>query len=116
MDWKFVLGLSGITLLVIGVVIIFGRKINKVVLQRAPDTSMALHITPAGSALWACVVSLWLICLVAAKLRPDSPLGAFSGSLAGAGLVLAGSMLIVAVAAAILEKFGYPIAVSSEKH
>jgi len=115
MEWGFVLGLGGITLLVIGVVIYFGLKLNKAVLKHAPEIAVPLYITPVGTVLWACVVGFWLICLVAVKLRPDSPLGTFAGSVDGAGLVFIGSILVAAVAAAALEKIGYPIATKGDE-
>ena len=58
MEWGFVLGLGAITLFVIRLVIFFGRKLNKAVTRHAPESSLSLHITVAGTALWACVVSL----------------------------------------------------------
>jgi len=115
MEWGFVLGLSGVTLLAIGLVIYFGLKLNKAVLKRAPEMAMPLYITPVGTGLWACVVGFWLICLVAVKLRPDTALGQFAGSFDGAGLVFIGSMLVAAISGAILEKIGYPIATKGEE-
>lgn len=114
MDWKFVLGLGGLTLLAIGVVIFFGRKLNRAVLKHAPEMAMPIYVTPAGTVLWACITSVWLICLLAAILRPNSPLGAFSGSADGVGLVVVGSIAVAAVAAAILDRLGYPIAKRDE--
>ncbi|MGI9204737.1 MAG: hypothetical protein ACR2Q3_12050 [Woeseiaceae bacterium] len=114
-EWTFVLGLSGITLLVIGVVIYFGMKLNKAVLKPAPEMTMPLYITPVGTVLWACVVGCWLICIIAVKLRPETPLGAFAGTADGAGLVFIGSIVIAAVAASILEKLGYPVATRGEE-
>jgi len=114
MEWGFVLGLGGITVFVIGLVIFFGLKLNKAVLEHAPETALPLNVTLAGTVLWACVVGSWLVCLVAAKLRPETSLGAFAGTSDGVAIILVGSILIAGGAAAILEKLGYPIATRGE--
>jgi len=111
MEWGFVLGLGAITLFVIGLVIFFGRKLNKAVTRHAPESSLfSLHITVAGTSLWACVVSFWIICLVAGQIRPESNFGAFVGTIDGVASVFVGSILFVGIVSVILEKLGYPIA------
>ena len=110
MDWGFEVGLIAITLIVIGLLIFFGLKLNKAVMKRAPEIALPLNITLAGTLLLACVVAFWVICLVAGKLRPESSLGAFVGTADGVASVLVGSIVFAMVARVILEKLGYPIA------
>ncbi len=114
MELGFVLGLGAITLVVIGLVIFFGSKLNKVVLKRSPEHALSINFTLSGTALMACLVGFWLICLVAATLRPDSPFGAFVGTTDGVGVVIMGSVLFAGVAGAVLDKLGYPIATNEE--
>ncbi len=109
-ELKFFSGLAAITLIVIGLVIYIGLKANKAVLKRTPEIALPLNITFTGTALWACVVSFWLICLVSAKLWPESSLGVFAGTPDGIAVLLVGSFFFAVVAGAILEKIGYPIA------
>ena len=56
MEWGFVLGLGAITLVVIGLIIYFGLKLDKAVQRHAPEISLPLSITPTGNALFACMV------------------------------------------------------------
>ena len=115
MEIGFVFGLVAITLLVIGLVIHFGAKLNRAVLKQAPESMLALRLSLTGTALRACIVAFWLICLVAGKLRPDTSFGAFVGTVDGMGTVVVGSVFFAGIAAAISEKFGYPIATRSER-
>ena len=110
MEWLFVLGLGAVTLIVIGLVIFLGLKLNKAVMKRAPEIATPLNITFAGTALWACVVGFWLICLILAKLYPGSTPGAFFGTADGVASVFVASIVFAVVARAILERLGYPIA------
>lgn len=109
-ELKFFAGLSAITLIVIGLVIYIGLKLNNTVLKRAPEIALPLNITLTGTALWASVVGFWLVCLVAGKLRPATLLGAFVGTADGMAAVFIGSIFFAMIAGAILEKLGYPIA------
>ena len=108
-ELKFFLGLSAVTLVVIGLVIYFGLKLNKAVVRHAADTDFPWHITLAGTALWACVVAFWVICAVARELRPESFLGDFLNTTDGVVSVFAGSIFFAVTAGAILERLGYPI-------
>lgn len=114
MEWQFLLGLSAITLIVTGLVIYFGMKLNKAVLKKAPEIAMPLNLTLTGTILMACVVGFWILCLVVRNLRPDSTLGAFVGTTDGLAGALLVSILFAAGAAAILQKVGYPIATRGE--
>jgi len=115
MEWQFLLGLSAITIVVIGLVIYFGMKLNKAVLKEAPEIALPINLTLTGTTLMACVVGFWIICLVAGKLRPDSSFGAFLGTADGVGTVIVGSIFFAGAAGAVLEKLGYPIATRGER-
>jgi hypothetical protein len=110
MDWGFLLGLGAITLVVSGLVIYLGLKLNRAVDKHAPDINFPLNITPSGNVLFACVVAFWVYCAAARILRPESSFGAFLNSADGVAAALVGSILFAAIAGAILEKLGYPIA------
>jgi hypothetical protein len=84
-------------------------------MKRAPETAFALNLTFTGTALMACIVGFWIICLVAGKLRPHSSFGAFVGTADGAGIVIVGSFLFAGVAGAVLEKLGFPIAKNAKE-
>ncbi len=109
MELGFVQVLGAITLFVIGLVIHFGRKLNKVVMKREPEIALPLNITLAGTSLTACAVGFWVICLVAGKLRPESSFGAFVRTVDGVAAVIVGSLFFAGIAGAMLEKLGYPI-------
>jgi len=115
MEWQFFLGLGAITIVVIGLVIYFGMKLNKAVLKEAQEIGLPKNLTLAGTTLMACVVGFWIICLIAGKLRPDSSFGTFVGTVDGAGTVIVGPILLAGVAGAVLEKLGYPIATRGER-
>lgn len=110
MEWGFTLGLIAITLSVISIVIYFGWKLSKAVQKNASDSVLALHITPTGTILFACMVGFWIICLAARALAPEGSLGAFLKGPDGLLVILIGSVLFCAVAGAVLETLGYPIA------
>ena len=110
MDWGFLLGLGAITFVVIGLVIYLGLKLNRAVDTYAPDINFSLNITRSGNVLFACVVAFWVYCAAARILRPESSFGAFLNSPDGIAAALVGSILFAAIAGAILEKLGYPIA------
>lgn len=108
-DLQFFLGLSAITLVVIGLVAYFGLKLNKAVDRYAADIDFPWHITLTGTALWACVVGFWVICAVARELRPESVLGDFLNTTDGVASIFAGSILFAVTAGVVLERLGYPI-------
>jgi ABC-type spermidine/putrescine transport system permease subunit I len=114
-ELNFFLGLSVVTIIVIGLVIYVGQKLNNAVNKHSARINFPMHITLAGTALWACVVGFWVICAVARELKPDSLFGNFLNSTDGAVLTFAGSILFAAIAAVILEKLGYPIAIKGSK-
>ncbi len=109
-ELNFFLGLSAVTIVVIGLVVYFGQKLNKAVNKHFTETSFSMHITLAGTALWGCVVGFWVICAVARELRPESLLGEFLNSTDSAILVFIASFLFAAIGGAILERLGYPTA------
>ena len=109
MEWKAILSLALVTLPVIGLAIYLGWKTNKRVQKQAPESRLALHLSLTGTALMAFVVGFWLVSLVAGKLRPDTPFGAFVGTTDGIATVLVGSFFFAIVAAVFLERLGYPI-------
>ncbi|MBT8066569.1 MAG: hypothetical protein KJO09_04970 [Gammaproteobacteria bacterium] len=110
MEWQFLVGLGAITSVVIGLVIYFGLKLNKAVLQQTPDMALPINITFSGSTLFAFVVGFWVLCVAVAKLHPASSFGSFVRTADGVGAVIVGSVLFAGVAAAVLEKLGWPIA------
>ncbi len=110
MDWGFVLGLGGITLVVSGLVIFFGLKLNKAVERHASEINLPLNITPTGNVLFACMVAFWIYCAVTRVLDPGSSLGVFLADVDGVAAVVVGSVLFGGIAGAILERLGYPIA------
>jgi len=114
MEWQFIAGLGAITGLVIALVIYLGLKLNKAVLKNAPDMALPINITYSGTALFALVVGFWVLCLAAAKLRPETWFGSFVGTADGVGIVIVGSIFLAGVAAAVLEKLGWPIASRGE--
>ena len=97
-ELKFFLGLSAITIVVIGLVIYLGLKLNKTVDRSAAAVDFPWHITLTGTALWACVVGFWVICAVARELRPESLLGDFLSTTDGVASVLAGSLFFAVTA------------------
>ena len=110
MDWGFVIGLGAIALVVIGSIIYFGRKLSGFVRKHAPESDLAMRVTPTGNALAACMAGFWGACIIAFKLAPKSTLGAFLGTTDGVLVVILGSIFFWVTAAIILDKFGYPIA------
>ena len=108
-ELKFFLGLSAITIVVIGLVVYLGLKLNKAVGRHAADIDFPWHITLTGTALWAFVVGLWVICAVVRKLRPESLLGDFLSTPDGVASIIAGSIFFAVTVGVILEKLGHPI-------
>ena len=115
MEWQFLLGLGAITIVVIGLVVYVGMKLNKAVLKETLEIVLPINLTLTGTALMACIVGFWIICLVAGKFRPDSSFGAFVATADGVGIVIVGSVFFAGVAGAVLEKLGYPIATRGER-
>jgi len=108
MDWRFVIGLGFIALVLIGLLVFFGRRLSKHVQKQAPESDLAVSITPTGNVLFGGMVGFWGACLIAWKLAPSSSLGAFVSTIDGAAMALGGSVLVFAVAMVVLEKLGHP--------
>ena len=108
-ELKFFLGLSAVTIVVIGLVIYAGLKLNKAVNKHSTEISFPMHITLAGTALWACVVGFWVICAVARELRQESRLGEFLNTTDGVVSAFVGSFLVAVIVGAIFERLGYPM-------
>ncbi len=109
-ELKFFAGLTAITLLVIGLFIYLGLKLNKAVGKHSPDINYPLNITLSGNVLFACMVAFWIYCAAVRVLGPESSFGAFLNTADGVAATLVGSIFVAAVAGVILEKLGYPIA------
>ena len=109
-ELKFFAGLTAITLVVIGLLIYFGLKLNKAIGKHAPEINFPLNITWSGNILFACVVAFWICCVAIRALRPESSFGAFLNGPDGVAAAFIGSFFFAAIAGAVLEKFGYPIA------
>ena len=114
-ELKFFAGLTAITLMVIGLLIYFGLKVNKAVSKHAPEINYPLNITWSGNILFALVVAFWTYCVAIRSLRPESLFGAFLNSPDGVATALFGSLFFAAISGAVLEKFGYPIAKKGDK-
>lgn len=108
-ELTFFAGLIAITLVVIGLLIYFGLKINKAVGKHAAGLDLPLNISWSGNILFACLVAFWICCMVIRGLRPEGSFGTFLNTPDGLAAALIGSIFIAAIAAAILEKLGYPI-------
>lgn len=108
MEWEFVLGLGTITLATIALVIYFGRKLSIAVQDQAPESDLAATVTPTGTALAAGVIGCWVACLAVRELEPETRLGVVLSNTDGVILVAVAPVFIIALAAAILDKFGYP--------
>ena len=109
MELSFVLGLVTVTLVVIGLVIYFGRKFSGVVQKHAPESDMASGITLTGTALTACMVGFWVICAAARVLNPEGSIGTLLSRADGVVAVFMASVLFFGIGAAVLKKLGYPI-------
>ena len=115
MEWKFILGLGAITLFVVGLFIYFGQKISRAVAKHAPESELAVKITPTGTVLSALMVGFWVLCLAARALAPQSSLGAFVGTPDGMAAVFAASLVFFPILAVILQKLGYPISTRGQR-
>jgi heme/copper-type cytochrome/quinol oxidase subunit 2 len=109
-ELKFFAGLTATTLVVIVLLIYFGLKLNKAVGKHAPEINLPLNITWSGIILFACIVAFWICCVAIRALRPESSFGIFLNSPDGIAAALIGSLFVAAIAGAVLERFGYPIA------
>ena len=110
MDWEFILGLVAITLTVVGLFIYFGQKVSRAVAKHAPESELAVEITPTGTVLSALMVGCWVLCLAARALAPQSSLGVFVSNPDGMAAVFAACLIFFPLVAVIRQKLGYPIA------
>ena len=110
MELGFIIGLSAITATVIGLLVYLGRKVSRAAERHASELDLPLYVTPAGTALFACIVAFWIICIGTRALRPESSLGIFLHEPEGVLAVITGSIFFAGIAAAILNQIGCPIA------
>jgi hypothetical protein len=62
-ELKFFLGLGVITLILVGLVIYFGMRLNRAVNKNDPEMNFPLKVTMTGTVLWACVVGSFFFAL-----------------------------------------------------
>ena len=109
-ELKFFGGLAGITILVIALLVYFGRKLSNAAERNAEFIDLPIYVTRTGTIFFACVVAFWIYCVAARMLTPHSSLGKYLGTIDGAAAVFFGSIMFVAIAWLVSEKFGYPFA------
>ncbi len=109
-ELKFFAGLTSITILVIGVLIYFGRKLSSAAERNARYIDLPLYVTGTGATFFACVVAFWVCCAAVRVLTPRSSFGAYLGTLDGAAAVIFGSVMFIAIAWRVSDKLGYPFA------
>lgn len=109
-ELKFFGGLAGITILVIGLFVHFGRKLSNAAERNAELIDLPLYVTRTGTAFFACVVAFWVYCAATRTLAPDSVFGRYLGTLDGVAAVIFGSISFVAIAWPVFDKLGYPLA------
>jgi hypothetical protein len=109
-ELKFFGGLAGITILVIGILVYFGRKLSNAAERNAEFIDLPLYVTRTGTIFFACVVAFWVYCAAVRVLTPYSDLGRFLGTFDGAAAVVLGSITLVAGAWLVFDKLGYPLA------
>lgn len=108
-DLKFFAGLTAITLVVISLLVYLGLKANKAVGKHAADIDFPLNITFTGNAVYACLVAFWVYCAAVRALRPESQFGGFLNTADGIAAIVIGSIVFVAIAGSVFERFGYPL-------
>lgn len=113
-ELKFFAGLTAITLVVICLFIYFGQKLSKVAERHVSEIGLPLYVTPAGTALFACIVAFWIVCVATRALKPESLFGSFLNGPEGVLAVISASIFFAGIVAAVLAHLGYPIA-SKEK-
>ena len=108
MDWGFLIGLGVIAIVLIGLIVLFGRQYSKHIQKKAPESDLAVNITPTGNVLFGGMVGFWGACIIAHKLAPQSALGAFVSTVDGATTAFGGSVVVFVIAMVVLEKLGHP--------
>ena len=109
-ELKFFGGLAGITIIVIGLLVYFGRKLSNAAERNAEFIDLPLYVTRTGTTLFAFVVAFWVCCAAVRILAPQSSFGEFLGTFDGVVAVASGSMMFVVIASIISDKLGYPLA------
>lgn len=110
MEWGFVLGLSAITIAVIGVLVYLGQRLSKAAERHSSEIDLPLYVTPAGTALFSCLVAFWIVCVTTRAFWPESTFGVFLQGPDGVLTVVTGSIFFAGIAAAILNQLDCPIA------
>ena len=113
-ELKFFGGLAGITILVVGLLVYFGRKLSHAAERNADSIDLPLYVTRTGTTFFACVVAFWVYCVAVRMLTPHSDLGQYLGTFDGAATVVFGSIMFVAIAWLVADKLGYPFAKSDK--
>lgn len=109
-ELKFFGGLLGITVIVIGLLVYFGRKLSNAAERNAEYFDLPLYVTRTGITFFACVVAFWTYCLVVRMLTPHSALGKYLVTFDGLAAVVLGSIMFVVIAWLVADKLGYPFA------
>ena len=109
-ELKFFSGLAGITFVVIGALVYFGRKLSKATERNSEFIDLPLYVTRTGTILFSCVVAFWVYCIAVRVLAPRSDFGEYLGTFNGVAAVIFGSTTIVAIAWVIFDRLGYPLA------
>lgn len=109
-ELQFFGGLAAITILVIGLLVFFGKKIANGAERNAEYIDLPLYVTRTGTALFAFVVAFWVCCATVRSLAPRSSFGEFLGTFDGVIAVASGSIMFVVIAWIIFDKLGYPLA------
>lgn len=108
MEWGFILGLVVIASVLIGLIVLLGRRFSKFMESDHPESDFAVSVTPAGNVLFGGMVGFWGACLTAYKLAPQSALGIFVSTADGVITAIGGSIVVFAIAMVVLEKLGHP--------
>ena len=97
-----------------GLVLIL-RKASTAVSRQAPDSDLAMKLTPTGVVLSLCLVGSWTLGLAARSLTPESPLGQFLSDARGVVAGAVGSIAVFGVLAVLFGICGSPIVKSSDR-
>ena len=109
-ELKFFAGLAAITIFVIVLLVLFGRKLSKAAERNARYIDLPLYVSRTGTVLFACVVAFWVYCAAARVLTPQSRFGNFLGTFDGVTSVILGSCVFIGISWVIAEKLGHPLA------
>jgi ABC-type spermidine/putrescine transport system permease subunit I len=109
-ELKFFGGLTGITILVISLLVYLGRKLSRAAERNVEFIDLPLYVTRTGTTFFACVAAFWVYCAAVRVLAPGSNLGEYLGTFDGAAAVIFGSIIFAASAWLVSNKLGYPFA------